>query len=778
MTRAGTTIQAAGDSADAEAQPGHLDLILQQIDALPTLSPVARRIMAIAGGNDVEVRRIAQVISGDPALSGKLLALCRRADKGVSTRITTVDRAAVLLGLEAVQAALLSVEVFEALGAPSGENGEEGGLDRRELWRHCLAVACASELIAENDRAGAGGFRPQEAFLAGLLHDLGKIALDTVLPQAFARVAVLCEKHQRDIAEVERRVIGLDHHAAGKRLAEHWGLPHALQDVIWLHGQPREVLPPVAHRPLIGVVSVADTLARTQHLGWSGNFAPAPDAADQAKAYGLTRTNIARILQDLPGRVADRARELGLDDGDDSSLLISSLGRANRRLGQLHTLLEQRAGSAVRHERALDAMREFLARCGARTGFGAVLAEVARSAAAVLGPGEYSIVFQTRPGSPWLVHRLGTDGNPIAHSTLEPPEGAPLSELTGSPSVRSSRLVSWLAQHLPAPGDAARLRLLALPAGEGLAAILLHERTDVDRLMGEPGLSALASTWGAALASAARHDGARRLSEQVADVNRRLIETQTRLVEASSMARLGELTAGAAHELNNPLTVISGQCQMLERSESNPEVRAAARAIVTASEKLTALISNLHLLADPPKAKRTDCNIVHIAEGAARLARERAFPGQTAGADALAAAASPIPVRVVCERPLPPVYLDRDQVSQVIMELVLNALQAQSSTEVVVRLGVEELDGRLCIDVEDDGEGMSQHALKHAFDPFFSELPAGRRTGLGLTRARRYVDLHGGEVILERRQGKGTRARVLIPNWKAGPADVLAERAA
>ncbi len=771
------TTQTSSAGSTSAAQPAHLDLILQQIDALPTLSPVAQRIMALAGGDDAEVRRIAQVISSDPALSGKLLALCRRADKGVATRITTVDRAAVLLGLEAVQAALLSVEVFEALGARDSQSGESGGLDRRELWRHCLAVACASELIAENDRAGAGGFRPQEAFLAGLLHDLGKIALDTVLPQAFARVAALCEKHQRDIAEVERRVIGLDHHVAGKRLAEHWGLPHALQDVIWLHGQPRDLLPPVAHRPLIGIVSVADTLARTQHLGWSGNFAPVPDPVDQAKSYGLTRTNTARILQDLPSRVADRARELGLDEGDDSALLISSLGRANRRLGQLHSLLEQRASAAVQHERALNAMREFLARCGERSGFGAALAEVVRSASNLIGPGRCSIAFQTRPGSPWLVHRLSAEGRALDHATLEPPEGAPLSELAGAPSVRSARLLDWLARHLPEPGDPTRLAMLALPAGEGLAAILLHEHKDAQRLIGEPGFSALAATWGAALASAARHDGARRLGEQVADVNRRLIETQARLVEASSMARLGELTAGAAHELNNPLTVISGQCQMLAREGGDPAVRAAAGAIVDASEKLTGLISSLHVLADPPKPRRSPCNAVHLAESAARLARERMVEKRQ-----IAEHAPTVPtaagVRILCDKPLPTADVDRQQITEVLAELVLNALQSQPQTEVVVRISEDELDARLCFDVQDDGAGMSDHALRHAFDPFFSELPAGRRTGLGLTRARRFVDLHGGDLILERRQGKGTRARVLIPNWRAAPADVVAERAA
>src|SRR5690606_35106471 len=135
-------------------------------------------------------------------------------------RITTIERAVVMLGMETVRSALLSVEVYRALepeGAPRA-----GVLDRSELWRHCLAVACASELIAERHRSALGPWKPKEAFLAGLLHDLGKLVLDRVLPRAYARVVEIVDTRQADIADIERKVLGLDHHTAGKRLAEHW----------------------------------------------------------------------------------------------------------------------------------------------------------------------------------------------------------------------------------------------------------------------------------------------------------------------------------------------------------------------------------------------------------------------------------------------------------------------------------------------------------------------------------------------------------------------------
>jgi signal transduction histidine kinase len=82
------------------------------------------------------------------------------------------------------------------------------------------------------------------------------------------------------------------------------------------------------------------------------------------------------------------------------------------------------------------------------------------------------------------------------------------------------------------------------------------------------------------------------------------------------------------------------------------------------------------------------------------------------------------------------------------------------------------------ISVADDGTGLSERAKRHACDPFFSELSAGRRSGLGLTRARRFVELHGGKISLESKQGMGTTARIVLPMWKGQQAEVSSREAA
>lgn len=763
--------------AAAPAPPDHLDLVLQQIDELPTLSSIAVRVMSLSEAENADLREISRIVESDPALSARMLALCRRADRAVANRITTVERAIVMLGMEAVRSALLAVEVHKALEAAPGEQAlpPGAGLNRPELWRHCLAVACASELIAERHRGVMGMWRPQEAFLAGLLHDLGKLALDRVLPRAYARVVEVVDARPVDIAEVERKVLGIDHHIAGKRLAEHWRLPHALIDVMWLHNQPARMLPPTPHRPLIGLVTVADALARRMHLGWSGAHGPAPDVEARFSEFGFEPRSIPAIERALQKQVAQRTADIGIGEPDEPEVLLGCIRRANARLGQLSGLLAHRAAVAGAHTRALAAITEFHALIDSRRTLPDAQSGVIRSAVDTLGRGFYAVLIQTRSGAPWSVLRVDAQGRASTHWVLESPPGhRDLSELCDpmSRGLDEGPVLSWLAAQLDQTADSPRIRLLPLIGGSGLSALMLHDRADVQTTVGEQGLTALARAWGAALAAASQHEGARRLGEQLSAANRELAAAQNDLIEARSMARLGELAKGAAHEMNNPLTVISGQGQLLARSSREQNVRSSAQAIVEASEKLTELITSLHLFAEPPTLRFEALDLLALLQQAAKDARDRAagliggspVGNSHAGKDALA---NLRPVRVSAEEPIPSVRADRSLLTLALTELILNSLQASPKENVQVRAHIDPFDDRLLITVTDDGTGMSEHALRHAFDPFFSELPAGRRSGLGLTRARRFIELHGGDLTLESEPAKGCCARVSLPEWRA-----------
>lgn len=747
--------------------PHHIELILRQVDNLPTLSPIATRLLEIANVEDADLDRIVEIIESDPALTARLLGLCRRADKGLGDRITTVRRAVVMLGLEAVQAAVLSVAVYElmqgciadaaAIDIPPAAAALP--FDRPGFWRHAIAVASASELIA--DAHADLGVRPEEAFVAGLIHDLGKLVLDLILPRTYARVLALADRRACSSAEAEMHLLGIDHHTAGKRLAEHWGLPPALQDVIWLHGHPIDSLPDSPHRNIIALVGVARALCRHLHLGWSGDFnypEPLDGPNGLCAALGLDPRLLDASVARLHEAVAHRCNVLGLGELTAPDVLAAAVAAANRRLGRLTTLFEHRARLAQRQARVLQAISDFHA--AARPGRSVVdtLAEVVRSASAMFGRGFFGVVYQLREDEPWRLCQFSPDGRPLRAEPIDTPPGrrdggdarASLADLCNASALSMSAmsLLPWLADYLVDAADVRDVQLLPLGPAEGgyPAVVLLHDR---DLSADRPTLAALTATWASAVSAAAQNETLRRMGERLASSNRLLAETQLNLAEVQSLARLGEMAAGAAHEMNNPLTVISGRAQLLASSRSSPADRAAADAIIQAADHLTDLITSLRLLADPPHPRPAPAPADDLIAAAVRAARHR-----TGGAGE---------VRTHIPTPAPVLHLDRELIATALAEVIANAIQAAPESPVQVRVQTAPPDGRLLIVVEDHGTGMSPRALQHAFDPFFSEQPAGRRTGLGLTRARRLLETHGGDIALHSSPGRGTTATLTIP---------------
>lgn len=756
-----------------------IEMILSQVDALPTLPTIATRLLSISNVDDADLDQIVEMIEVDPTLTARVLGLCRSAEKGLGDKISTVRRAVVMLGLEAVQAALLSVGVFEAMkprlaavGKRDTASEHEVAFDRDGYWRHSLAVASAAELIAE--KHVDLGIKPEEAFVAGLLHDIGKLALEVILPRAYGRVLGLAERRQTSSAEAEKQLLGLDHHTVGKRLAGHWGLPDAVLDVVWLCGQPMDAMPDQPHRTLIGIVWAARSLCRSLHLGWSGDFNQ-PEAmkgpAGVAKRAGLSVEAIESITPRVHEALARRCSVLGLGEQSTPEMLLQALSTANAKLGRMASMFEGRSRAAQRQSRVLAAIAEFHRAAGGSTrngGLAGTFVSIVRSAASLLGTGLLGVAIQTAEGEAWNVCRVGPDGKPGRMSPLDPSSqgtGALSPMCAGGPgAARVGAVMGTLASGMASlggrGGDAVVWPILGDASGPCVA--LVHEESALGGL--EPALvEPLVLGWSNALSSGSSAESAARLGERLAAANRTLVETQAKLSESQALAKLGEFAAGAAHEMNNPLTVISTRAQMLADSAASDADRAASELIVEQTNRLSDLITSMRLIADPPRPRIESTNFEAIVRSAAAVAQER-LGGKGLGAD--------LAVRI--PSPDVPLTMDRPMVASALAELIVNAVQASAGvapTEGETGVGarvevigeVDDADGRCVLVVRDRGHGMSERALAHAFDPFFSERAAGRRTGLGLTRARVLIESHGGEISLRSQVGEGTTARIVLP---------------
>lgn len=770
------------------AQVRRIELILRQVDSLPTLPAVATRLLTLTASDDSHIQEVIELVSSDQALTAKILSLCSRAFRGVRREALTIDKAVVLLGFNAIRSAVLSLKVFEVFDAPrpaawSGQDpsssdadatqsfGDDAqcSFDRANFWRHCLAVGIAAELIAAA-HPGQDDITAPEAFVCGLLHDLGKLALDYMLPKSFARVISLTELNQGNIAELERRVIGIDHHTTGKRLAEQWQLPEVIRDCIWLHGSTYEMIPNMKHRRMIGLISLADLLVRRHHIGYSGNFLIKVDQDQLATALDLDPRRVDDVTHQLHEELLRRQSVLGLDDQPSRELFLQSIQQANEVLGRLNDALERRSRTAAGQSRILEAITHYHNQTTPGQSVQDALDRMIASATEALGVGYYGALYQAmdttgRQEGPWLLcqyDRFEDQPTPTDSRYVDPPtQSASLSEMQLSTSTSLSLMsaLPWISSNLRSGLDLWSIKLLPVSCGLGTIAILLHNQPTLPPWRQ---MHPLTSCWGAAIAWASQHDNTRRLGEELAQANLALSEAQEHLVRTASMVRLGEMAAGAAHEMNNPLAVISGRSQLLTMSLSpGSNEQQAAQTIFEQSHRLSDLITLLRLFADPPKLTRRYLNIGMLLDDTIKRVR-RDLPQID----------SQKPITLHLKNTLADVELDPTQMGLAIRELLLNAVQSHPKTSVHVTARPDPSGQAVIIQVKDDGKGMDSHTLDHATDPFFSSKGAGRQVGMGLARAEQLIHAHGGSLELHSTPGVGTVVTVKIPlDSSEGSAD-------
>ncbi|MCK4601788.1 MAG: HDOD domain-containing protein, partial [Phycisphaerae bacterium] len=357
------------------------------------------------------------------------------------------EQAVEAMGFETVRSAGLSTKVFETF--------ETGGnaMDRPAFWQHCLAVASAAELIAEQIDLPAGS---EETFVCGLLHDLGKLMLQHCLPKSYHRVLEAAEKRNADIADYERRIIGLDHCVVGRRLAEHWHLPGTIQEVIWLHHQPFEAIPQgLPARRLIAAVGLADTIARQQRFGFSGNYTFPRSSQEQARQLGLSPAALEEVTEALPERIQQRLDTLGLERVSGEGLYREALTSANAELGRLNEQLLRRAKKLSLQADAFAALRDFTAELTPEATTGEILLKAAKVTASLRD-------MKLSDSAPLVAYSLGGRDETVLALRWDGGEAVAWRTFAGAPVAGRQRTIRRVG-----PADEAVGSLLADPAELG-----------------------------------------------------------------------------------------------------------------------------------------------------------------------------------------------------------------------------------------------------------------------------------------------------------------------
>jgi putative nucleotidyltransferase with HDIG domain len=228
--------------------------IASKVGDLPALPQVAARVVQLIHDPKTTANILEEAISRDQAMTARVLRVANSAFYGVRGEIATLSRAIVIMGFNTLRSIVLT-GVTEAV-----QVGARSCFKDRILWEHSVAVALAARTIARECRFDGA----EEAYVGGLLHDIGKMVLDANLPSSYQQVLERVYNERQSFVEAENEVFGFDHTDVGALVVKRWGLAPSLCEAVQMHHHPMgsEINP-----SLCAIVSLADSMCIKLGIG-------------------------------------------------------------------------------------------------------------------------------------------------------------------------------------------------------------------------------------------------------------------------------------------------------------------------------------------------------------------------------------------------------------------------------------------------------------------------------------------------------------------------------
>ena len=265
--------------------------LVESIEELPTLPDILNVVVSIVNDPTSSAADLAKVIASDSSLSAKILKFANSVAFGFSRGISSIKDAVTLLGFKETQELVISASVLDYFA-------DKKGFDFKAHWNHSFSCATLTRLISLNLKSSV----PEGAFSAGLLHDVGKIALAVSVGGIEERLASIDAGGNKPRRQAEEELLGLTHAEAGYLLGEHWLLPKSLTDAIRYHHSP-ELQPEPAS--LSGIVFLANIFCKMNASELEAETAFSDDVLDTLRVLGISQPNFRKILGLYSGIASD-----------------------------------------------------------------------------------------------------------------------------------------------------------------------------------------------------------------------------------------------------------------------------------------------------------------------------------------------------------------------------------------------------------------------------------------------------------------------------------------
>lgn len=262
-----------------------LDEIVHRVDELPALPYVTYRVLTLTSDPKTSIAELADTITNDQVLTAKVLRMANSAFYGYARRIFSINEALIILGFNTVRNLVFAASVQNVM------DQEFTGyvLPKGDLWNHSMTTALLARLLSRN----AGFELHDKAFTAGLLHDIGKIILNTYMKERFTEVLDTVKTQNVPFSEAEQRIFGFDHAMVGAKVAEKWNLPDELVEAIAKHHCPADAK---LNPKLTSVIHIADAASMSMGIGLGGDGMLYPFDDFAVQKVGLGREAIEEAM--------------------------------------------------------------------------------------------------------------------------------------------------------------------------------------------------------------------------------------------------------------------------------------------------------------------------------------------------------------------------------------------------------------------------------------------------------------------------------------------------
>jgi HD-like signal output (HDOD) protein len=267
--------------------------LVRRLDTFPALPETVYRVQDAMENPDSSVRDVAEIVIMDPPIAAKVLSVANSAAYGFARKIEDVTLAVTLLGLRETYTVTLSAAVLNVL-----EKSKH--IDYKRFWLEAVCCAAATRYVAK-----AAGLRHLTgAFAAGLLHDIGRVALSEVAPALYARIPKAASN--LDLVAAEEKHLGISHNEAGYELACYWRLPEELAEPIRYHHTPERA---EKSREVVAIVSLADALAQSTGADLESNRPVLSEHRAAFDILGIDIENAEAMVEEFSLRRDESLRE-------------------------------------------------------------------------------------------------------------------------------------------------------------------------------------------------------------------------------------------------------------------------------------------------------------------------------------------------------------------------------------------------------------------------------------------------------------------------------------